>query len=218
METILAYRGQDFVMMAADTMHIKAAFIIADKNKKIHQVTSNSVMGVVGDGKSAVQFTKYILRSLRLYKISNRYDLRTKNAVHFIRKILASYAHANPLFRVAIFVAGFEPTTGPELYYLTLPGTSLEMPYGGHGLGAIFCVPILAQHYNANLNQEGVYKVFEQCVSELHKRLVINLRNFAVYVIDKRGVTEMECINLNNIAQHRLPIDPNFFYPSVHKM
>ena len=40
-----------------------------------------------------------------------------------------------------------------------------------------------------------------ECVKEVQKRLVINLPNFDVRVIDKDGVTKMETINPAVIAK-----------------
>ena len=57
------------------------------------------------------------------------------------------------------------------------------------------------RHYRSNMNKEEAYKLMIECVKEVQKRLVINLPNFDVRVIDKDGVTKMETINPAVIAK-----------------
>ena len=50
------------------------------------------------------------------------------------------------------------------------------------------------------MNKEEAYKLMIECVKEVQKRLVINLPNFAIVLVDKDGVSRMDSINPRVIA------------------
>lgn len=49
------------------------------------------------------------------------------------------------------------------------------------------------------MSQQEAYDLLKECVREVQKRLVINLPNFQVRVIDKNGVKEMKDINIKDL-------------------
>ena len=50
------------------------------------------------------------------------------------------------------------------------------------------------------MNKEEAYKLMIECVKEVQKRLVLNLPNFAITIVDKDGVSKMDSINPQVIA------------------
>ena len=56
------------------------------------------------------------------------------------------------------------------------------------------------RHYRSNMNKDEAYKLMIECVKEVQKRLVINLPNFAITVVDKDGVSKMDPINPQVVA------------------
>ena len=51
------------------------------------------------------------------------------------------------------------------------------------------------------MTRQQAYNLMIECVKEVQKRLIVNLPNFDVRVIDKDGVTKMETINPAVIAK-----------------
>ena len=51
----------------------------------------------------------------------------------------------------------------------------------------------------ADMTQDEAYKLFQDCVKEVQKRLILNLPNFAVQVIDKDGIRKMKDITVKNL-------------------
>lgn len=41
------------------------------------------------------------------------------------------------------------------------------------------------------MTEEEAYKLIEKCVQEIHRRLVLNLPNFAVTVVNKDGIRKL---------------------------
>ena len=56
------------------------------------------------------------------------------------------------------------------------------------------------RHYRSNMNKEEAYKLMIECVKEVQKRLILNLPNFAITIVDKEGVSKMDPINPQVIA------------------
>lgn len=46
----------------------------------------------------------------------------------------------------------------------------------------------------AELTQDEAYDIFKKCVLEIQKRLIINLSNFKVAVVDKNGIRFLDDI------------------------
>ena len=50
-----------------------------------------------------------------------------------------------------------------------------------------------------DMTQDEAYELFQDCVKEVQKRLILNLPNFAVQVIDKDGIRKMKDITVKNL-------------------
>ena len=57
------------------------------------------------------------------------------------------------------------------------------------------------RHYRKDMTREQAYNLMIECVKEVQKRLVLNLPNFAVRIVDKDGIHERETINPEVIAK-----------------
>ena len=49
------------------------------------------------------------------------------------------------------------------------------------------------------MTKEEAYKLLQACVTEIHKRLIINLPNFQVQLIDESGIQSMDDITVKNL-------------------
>ena len=54
-------------------------------------------------------------------------------------------------------------------------------------------IPIL------DMTREEAHDLMKECVREIHKRLIINLPNFQVQVVDEKGIHNMEDITVKNL-------------------
>jgi 20S proteasome subunit beta 4 len=50
------------------------------------------------------------------------------------------------------------------------------------------------------MSQEDAYELMKKCVREIHKRLVVNLPNFKVQLINKDGIQDLPPITAKNLA------------------
>ncbi|KAH8412732.1 hypothetical protein KR009_004975 [Drosophila setifemur] len=219
METILGIKGPDFVMLASDTMQAKSLIFMKDGNyskldlkvqnnngtspdqSKIQRLSDFNMLATVGDGGDTLQFTDYISKNMHLYKISNGYNLSAKAAAHFTRKNLADYLRTNTRYQVAMLLAGYDEVDGPDLHYIDSLGAAQSINHAGHGWGSMFCGSILQRYWNSKLTQPEAYSILRKCVLEIQKRLIINQRNFDVFVVDKKGLHKMEAINPGSLSR-----------------
>jgi hypothetical protein len=51
-----------------------------------------------------------------------------------------------------------------------------------------------------DMGQEDAYELMKKCVREIHKRLIVNLPNFKVQLIDKNGIRDLPPITAKNLA------------------
>jgi len=54
--------------------------------------------------------------------------------------------------------------------------------------------------YVTDMGQDDAYELMKKCVREIHKRLIVNLPNFKVQLIDKNGIQDMPPITARNLA------------------
>ncbi|KAH8267490.1 hypothetical protein KR018_008073 [Drosophila ironensis] len=201
METILGIKGTDFVMLAADTMQAKSLIFMKDDQSKIHRLSDFHMMATVGDGGDTIQFTDFISKNLQLYRIAHGYHLSAKATAHFTRRNLADYLRTNTRYQVAMLLAGYDPVEGPDLHYIDSLGAAQSINHAGHGWGSMFCGSILQRFWHPKLTQMEGYSILKKCVGEVQKRLIINQRNFDVYLVDKRGMRKMEAINPGSLSR-----------------
>ncbi|XP_017130403.1 probable proteasome subunit beta type-2 [Drosophila elegans] len=206
METILGIKGPDFVMLASDTMQAKSLIFMKDDQSKIHRLSNFNIMATVGDGGDTLQFTDYISKNLHLYKVANGYHLSAKAAAHFTRKTLADYIRTNTRYQVAMLLAGFDAVEGPDLHYIDSYGAAQPINHAGHGWGSMFCGSILQRFWHSQLIQAEAYSLMRKCVLEIQRRLIINQRNFEVYVVDSNGMRKMEAINPGSLSKEAISL------------
>ncbi|KAH8238670.1 hypothetical protein KR038_011691 [Drosophila bunnanda] len=204
METILGIKGPDFVMLASDTMQAKSLIFMKDDQSKVHRLSDFNMMAAVGDGGDTLQFTDYISKNLHLYKIANGYHLSARAAAHFTRRHLADYIRTNTRYQVAMLLAGYDATEGPDLHYIDSLGAAQSINHAGHGWGSMFCGSILQRFWHENLTQPEAFCILRKCVVEIQKRLIINQRNFEVFVVDSKGMRKMEAINPGSLSNEAL--------------
>ncbi|KAH8403216.1 hypothetical protein KR222_007813, partial [Zaprionus bogoriensis] len=192
METVLGIKGQDFVMLAADTMVVKSVFILKDNQSKIRRLGQHSMMGVVGNEGDSIRFAQFIVTNMKLYEIQHGFPMTTNIATHFTRNHLLTNLRTNVPCQVAMLLASCDPKEGPRLHFIDAEGSSQSVNFSGHGIGNAICSSIFRMLWRPNLDCQKAYEIVKKCVAEIQKRLAINLRNFEVYVVDKQGVRQLE--------------------------
>ncbi|XP_055544754.1 proteasome subunit beta type-2-like [Wyeomyia smithii] len=201
METLIGIRGPDFVMLAADSSHAQSIIVLKDDENKIYKISDNLVMATIGEAGDRVQFTEYISKNILLYKMRNGYELGPKSAAHFTRKNLADYLRSRTPYHVNVLVGGYDEADGAQLHYIDYLANSLPVKYAAHGYGGLFVSSILDRYHHAKITQDEAYEIMKKGVTEIQKRLLVNLPKFKVSVIGKDGIKELADITADSLKQ-----------------
>jgi len=196
----------DFVMVAADQTNARSIMVMKSDMKKYMQLSDKLIMAVSGESGDTSQFSEYIQKNIQLYKMRNGYELSPAAAANFTRRNLADYLRSRTPYQVNLLLAGWdEEKKMPELYQMDYLAAMIKAPYAAHGYGGFFTTTIMDRHYKADMSREQAYALMVECVKEVHKRLIINLPNFSVLIIDKDGVKDMDPITPHIIASAAQP-------------
>ncbi|EDW28746.1 GL19338 [Drosophila persimilis] len=210
METLLGIKGPDFVMLAADTTHARSIIVMKEDQNKIHKASDNLLISTTGESGDTEQFTEFISKNIALYKMRNGYDLSPRAAAHFTRKNLADYLRSRTPYQglhVCRWVCfrihqRYDETDGAELAFIDYLANAKSLNHAGHGYGAMFCSSIYDRYWHPNITQDEAYDIFKKCIVEIQKRLVVNLKNFNVSVVDKNGVRNLEPISAQSLTDY----------------
>ncbi|GAB0099812.1 Proteasome subunit beta [Sergentomyia squamirostris] len=194
METIIGLKGKDFVMVAADRTHAHSIIMLKEDENKIYKISDNLLMATTGESGDTVQFAEYIGKNIALYKMRNGYELSPRAAAHFTRKNLADCLRTRSAYHVNVLVAGYDEKEGAELQFIDYLANAQSVNYAGHGYGGMFCASIFDRYHNSSITQDDAYEILKKCVAEIQKRLIINLANFNVAVVDKNGMRYLDDI------------------------
>lgn len=182
------------------------------------------MIAAIGDTGDAIQFTEYISKNLALYKMRNGYELTPKSAAHFTRKNLADYLRSQTPYHVNLFVAGYDEKEGSELHYIDYIANAKSLNYAGQGYGGIFAASIFDRYWHPSefsmhenlfsflmlyslvfvteISQAEAYDIMQKCILEIQKRLIVNLTNFKVAVVDKNGIQRLDDITSKTLINY----------------
>lgn len=107
----------------------------------------------------------------------------------------------------------FDKTDGSELHYIDYLANAKSVEYAGQGYGGLFCASILDRYHREDASIEEAYNVMQKCVMEIQKRLIVNLPNFKVAIVDKDGIR-----NLKDITSRSLDNYVPFVRPPVRSI
>lgn len=199
MECLLGIKFNDFVLIAADRTVANSIMVMKSDENKLYKLSNKLVMAVSGESGDTTQFAEYIAKNIQLYKMRNTYELSPKAAAVFTRRNLADSLRSKTPHYVNLLLAGYDETEGAQLYYMDYLASVAKVDYAAHGYGGYFSLSIMDRNYMKNMTPEQGYELLRKCVQEVHKRLIINLPNFKVQIIDKNGIRDLADITLKSL-------------------
>ncbi|KAK4883782.1 hypothetical protein RN001_000053 [Aquatica leii] len=200
MECLLGIKCNDFVIVAADMTRAQSIMVMKTDENKLHKLSNKLVMAISGEQGDTTQFAEYIAKNIQLYKMHNGYELGPKAASSFTRRNLAEALRSRSPYHVNMLLAGFDDQDGPQLFFVDYLASMASVKYSTHGYGGFFSTSIMDRYYSPNLTENEAYDIIKKCVREVHQRLIINLPNFKVQVVDKEGIKDLPTITAKALA------------------
>jgi 20S proteasome subunit beta 4 len=204
-ETAIAFRCNDFVLVAAAGLNAFYYIKITDEEDKITQLDDHQLVACIGENGPRVNFTEYIKCNLALNRM--RQHGRHSNCystANFMRNALAGAIRSREgAYQVNCLFAGYDVpasddddgSTGPQLYYMDYLGTLQAVPYGCHGYGASFVTALLDRLWRPDLTQQEGLELMQKCCDEVRRRVIISNAHFFVKGVTKAGVERIPSVH-----------------------
>lgn len=106
-------------------------------------------------------------------------------------------------YHVNMLLAGYDTIEGPQLFFMDYLASLINVKYAAHGYGGYFSLSILDRYYLDNLDRNAAYDLMKKCVKEVHQRLIVNLPNFKVQLVDSKGIEELPPITVQSLAENQ---------------
>ncbi|KAG8236853.1 hypothetical protein J437_LFUL017218 [Ladona fulva] len=103
-------------------------------------------------------------------------------------------------YLVNLMLAGYDDESGAELYYIDHLASLVKVPFAADGYGGYFTLSIMDRYHRKDMKPEEGYELMKKCVREIHKRLIVNLPNFKVQMVDKNGIKDLPVISAKKLA------------------
>ncbi|SOV83774.1 proteasome subunit beta type-2, putative [Plasmodium sp. gorilla clade G3] len=183
MDTLIGLRGNNFVVLAADTYSINSIIKLKnDDNTKFYDIHGNKCLLLGGSIGDRLQFGEFIRKNVHLYQYQNNTDMFVKSFAFFTRKNLAYYLRRNP-FEVNCLIAGYDKKDGYQLYWCDYLSNMDSVNKGAHGYGAYLVSAILDKYYHENLTVDEALSIFKLCFEELKKRFLLTQINYELRIM-----------------------------------
>lgn len=204
-DTAIAFRCNDFVLVAAAGLNAFYYIKITEQEDKITELNSHQMVACIGENGPRVNFTEYIKCNLALNQM-RQHGRRSSCAstASYMRNELASALRSREgAYQVNCLLAGYDvPMSGdddmqggPHLYYMDYLGTLQEVPYGCHGYGASFVTALLDRFWRPDLSQQEGLELMQKCMDEVKRRVVISNSFFFVKAVTSKGVEVVTAIH-----------------------
>jgi len=190
MECLIGIKGQNFVIMATDSIAGRSIVAMKQDYDKTYQLSSRLLMAISGEGGDPVQFAEYIAKNIQLYRMRNGYDLSVKEAASFTRHNLADSIRSSTPYFVNLLIGGHDDVDGASLYYMDYLGASTEVNYGVHGYGSFFTLSVMDRYYKPDLTVEEAIALMQKCIDEIATRFIVNMGGFRVKIITAAGIRQ----------------------------
>lgn len=162
-----------------------------DDQDKMFKLSSKLLMLVTGEAGDTVQFAEYMEKNIQLYKMKNGYELTPHAAANFTRRNLADALRSSSAYQVNMLIAGYDDTSGPELYYMDWLASLQKIQFAAHGYGSFFSLSIMDRYYKPGLTREDALELLKKCIEEVQRRFIVRLPDFFIRIIDKDGVHDV---------------------------
>lgn len=189
MDTCIGVQFKDFVILAADKTEGRGILRLSEDSSKIHKLTSNAAMAVVGDSGDSDQFSRFVQCNFELEKFrDDGWEVSLTRAFHWITWDLAQRIRKNPM-QVNIILGGYDHKEKiGKIYWIDYMGSGVETTYAGHGYGETFAIGFLDRFHRFDMTKEEAIELVKGSINAMQTRIVVGQNRFEMKLIDKDGV------------------------------
>ena len=191
MDCVFAIQGQNIVWISGDRACVSGSIIkFQDTDHKILKLTDNQMMACVGEAYDKKNFGKLIRANMEYYYYQNGQRLTTDEAAAYLRQELSTAIRSNSPHQCNCLIVGYD-NDGPKIYWLDYLGSYAKLLKAAHGYGAYFLYGLMDNFYKKNLSLAEGEDIIKKCINELKTRFSINMVDFDVFKITKKGIEDI---------------------------
>lgn len=86
------------------------------------------------------------------------------------------------------------------MYFLDYLASLVDLKYAAHGYGGFFSLSIIDRYHLDSMKPDEGYDLMKKCVREIQERLIVNLPNFKVQLINADGIKDLDTITAESLA------------------
>ncbi|VDL63245.1 unnamed protein product [Hymenolepis diminuta] len=191
MECIIGIAFKDFAIVATDARVNLSVITLKGDADKMFDLSKHCLMAVCGESGDTVQFAEFIQQNMQLYEIRNGYELSPFSTANFTRRKLADALRTRNAYNVNSILAGYDPQSGPKIYYMDYLASMIDLPYAVHGHGGYVTLAILDSEYDPAMTRNAAVNLVKKCIAELQKRFLLNFDRFVVKIVDQDGIKRL---------------------------
>lgn len=190
MDTTLGVAFDDFVILAADKAENMSIIRLSEQGTKIHKLTSNVAMSIVGEPGDCDQFSRFVQCNFELEKFrDDGWEVSLQRAFHWITWELAQDIRSNNPYNVFPILGGYDSEEKKgKIYWIDYLGTGVEVTYGAHGYGEAFAIGFLDRFHKPNMPKEMAIELVKGALDAIQTRLIVGQNKFQMTLVDKDGV------------------------------
>lgn len=192
---------KDGVIMAADK-RASMGYMIAHKNvEKLVQLTNTKVLSIAGGVGDAQALIRYIKAEIKLYKLRNAKEIKTKTLATFISNIL--FSGKNQFFPYYVqFLLGGVDEEEKKLFVIGPDGSLLADPFISTGSGSVFAYGLLQENYKEGMKLEEAIKLAVKSVNVAIQRDMATGDGIDLVIITKNGVKRLTKKEIESHLKH----------------
>ncbi|ADM11956.1 proteasome subunit beta-type 2 [Encephalitozoon intestinalis ATCC 50506] len=187
MDSSIGIRGNNFVIVAADTKISTSFLVVKEDYEKFQTVGNRIVMSMIGDQGDAFRTMLYVSESAYYEEIQNGIELSPSVLAHMIQNKVHKALRKRQLDMSSI-VGGKGPE-GYDLWSVDRYGAISSVPFCANGYAAYFVYGIFDREYTEDITIDAALNIIQKCINLLKERLMINLEGFMVKIVTDDGIS-----------------------------
>jgi len=192
MDSLIAVRGADFVVMAADSSQLRSVLVVkSGSESKIMDLDEHKLLGAVGDHGDRVHFTEYLQKNFTLYEMRTGRQLGVQECANWTRSQLATALRSGP-YQTNLLLAGVDDDKRASLYFIDYLASMQSLPFACQGYAGHFLLGLLDRGYRADMSRDEAVSLVRSCIAQLTRRFLVNSPHFQIKVVDADGIHVLE--------------------------
>jgi 20S proteasome subunit beta 4 len=186
MDSLIALRGKDWVLMAADCSDFYSLFRLKNHADKVRELSPSHLISYCGERSDILQFHDYVARNVAFYHFKNGYRLQIDETAQYVRSTLAEALRKGP-YNANALLGGVDGGAA-RLFWIDYLGTLVEVEHSAQGNCSHIVNSIMDVAYRKEMTLEEGIEVIQRCIREITHRMILNNSAFVIKAVTPEGV------------------------------